>query len=60
MLYLTGMASPAWHYVLKFIITGDAAAGKSFLLVHLDQRFLANPVRWCASPCFWIPLDEFA
>ncbi|KAJ6538025.1 ras-domain-containing protein [Mycena capillaripes] len=38
------MASPAWHYVLKFIITGDAAVGKSSLLVRLtDQRFLANP-----------------
>ncbi|KAF8650651.1 hypothetical protein AX16_005131 [Volvariella volvacea WC 439] len=39
------MAGPiAWHYVLKFIITGDAAVGKSSLLVRLtDQRFLANP-----------------
>ncbi|KAJ7112541.1 P-loop containing nucleoside triphosphate hydrolase protein [Mycena epipterygia] len=38
------MASQAWHYVLKFIITGDAAVGKSSLLVRLtDQRFLANP-----------------
>ncbi|KAJ7926172.1 P-loop containing nucleoside triphosphate hydrolase protein [Mycena leptocephala] len=38
------MASPVWHYALKFIITGDAAAGKSSLLVRLtDQRFLANP-----------------
>ncbi|KAJ7939080.1 P-loop containing nucleoside triphosphate hydrolase protein [Mycena leptocephala] len=38
------MASPAWCYVLKFIITGDAAVGKSSLLVRLtDQRFLANP-----------------
>ncbi|KAJ7063818.1 P-loop containing nucleoside triphosphate hydrolase protein [Mycena amicta] len=38
------MASPAWHYVLKFIITGDAAVGKSSLLVRLtDQRFLTNP-----------------
>ncbi|KAJ7861415.1 P-loop containing nucleoside triphosphate hydrolase protein [Mycena olivaceomarginata] len=38
------MASPAWHYVLQFVITGDAAAGKSPLLVRLtDQRFLANP-----------------
>ncbi|KAF8838749.1 ras-domain-containing protein [Paxillus ammoniavirescens] len=33
-----------WHYVLKFIITGDAAVGKSSLLVRLtDQRFLSNP-----------------
>lgn len=33
-----------WDYVLKFIITGDAAVGKSSLLVRLtDQRFLANP-----------------
>ncbi|KIK51352.1 hypothetical protein GYMLUDRAFT_50593 [Collybiopsis luxurians FD-317 M1] len=33
-----------WHYVFKFIITGDAAVGKSSLLVRLtDQRFLANP-----------------
>ncbi|KAJ6543357.1 ras family-domain-containing protein [Mycena vulgaris] len=38
------MANPAWHYVLKFIITGDSAVGKSSLLVRLtDQRFLANP-----------------
>ncbi|KAJ7112558.1 P-loop containing nucleoside triphosphate hydrolase protein [Mycena epipterygia] len=38
------MASPAWHYVLKFIITGNAAVGKSSLLVRLtDQRFLVNP-----------------
>ncbi|KAJ7766225.1 hypothetical protein B0H16DRAFT_1793334 [Mycena metata] len=37
------MASLPWHYVLKFIITGDAAFGKSSLLVRLtDQRFLAN------------------
>ncbi|KAF5346364.1 hypothetical protein D9757_014168 [Collybiopsis confluens] len=33
-----------WNYVFKFIITGDAAVGKSSLLVRLtDQRFLANP-----------------
>lgn len=38
------MSAIAWHYVLKFIITGDAAVGKSSLLVRLtDQRFLANP-----------------
>ncbi|EPQ57823.1 ras-domain-containing protein [Gloeophyllum trabeum ATCC 11539] len=38
------MAGISWHYVLKFIITGDAAVGKSSLLVRLtDQRFLANP-----------------
>jgi Ras-related protein Rab-2A len=38
------MSSITWHYVLKFIITGDAAVGKSSLLVRLtDQRFLANP-----------------
>ncbi|KAF7793244.1 hypothetical protein EIP86_004354 [Pleurotus ostreatoroseus] len=38
------MSGVAWHYVLKFIITGDAAVGKSSLLVRLtDQRFLANP-----------------
>ncbi|OCH93797.1 ras-domain-containing protein [Obba rivulosa] len=38
------MAGVAWHYVLKFIITGDAAVGKSSLLVRLtDQRFLSNP-----------------
>lgn len=38
------MSGPAWDYVLKFIITGDAAVGKSSLLVRLtDQRFLANP-----------------
>lgn len=38
------MSGVAWHYVLKFIITGDAAVGKSSLLVRLtDRRFLANP-----------------
>ncbi|KAL4068196.1 P-loop containing nucleoside triphosphate hydrolase protein [Scleroderma citrinum] len=38
------MASITWHYVLKFIITGDAAVGKSSLLVQLtDHRFLTNP-----------------
>jgi len=38
------MSNLTWHYVLKFIITGDAAVGKSSLLVRLtDQRFLANP-----------------
>lgn len=31
----------SWHYVLKFIITGDAAVGKSSLLVRLtDQRLV--------------------
>lgn len=40
--YLCSMAN--WDYVLKFIICGDAAVGKSSLLVRLtDQRFLANP-----------------
>ncbi|KAI6139011.1 ras family-domain-containing protein [Pisolithus tinctorius] len=38
------MSGVTWHYVLKFIITGDAAVGKSSLLVRLtDQRFLSNP-----------------
>ncbi|KAF9524450.1 ras-domain-containing protein [Crepidotus variabilis] len=38
------MAGLTWHYVFKFIITGDAAVGKSSLLIRLtDQRFLANP-----------------
>ncbi|RDB22958.1 Ras-related protein RABB1c [Hypsizygus marmoreus] len=38
------MAGITWHYVLKFIITGDAAVGKSSLLIRLtDQRFLLNP-----------------
>ncbi|KAH8827366.1 ras-domain-containing protein [Flagelloscypha sp. PMI_526] len=38
------MAGVSWNYVLKFIITGDAAVGKSSLLVRLtDQRFMANP-----------------
>ncbi|EGN95854.1 hypothetical protein SERLA73DRAFT_142810 [Serpula lacrymans var. lacrymans S7.3] len=38
------MSGITWHYVLKFIITGDAAVGKSSLLVRLtDQRFLTNP-----------------
>jgi Ras-related protein Rab-2A len=36
--------SGTWHYVFKFVITGDAAVGKSSLLIQLtDQRFLANP-----------------
>jgi Ras-related protein Rab-2A len=38
------MANISWHYVFKFIITGDAAVGKSSLLIRLtDQRFMANP-----------------
>jgi len=38
------MAGITWHYVFKFIITGDAAVGKSSLLIQLtDQRFLVNP-----------------
>ncbi|KAK2463872.1 hypothetical protein APHAL10511_004177 [Amanita phalloides] len=38
------MSGLTWHYVLKFVITGDAAVGKSSLLFRLtDQRFLANP-----------------
>jgi len=38
------MAGVTWHYVLKFIITGDAAVGKSSLLIRLtDQRFITNP-----------------
>ncbi|KAG6371915.1 P-loop containing nucleoside triphosphate hydrolase protein [Boletus reticuloceps] len=38
------MAGITWHYVLKFIITGDAGVGKSSLLVRLtDQRFMTNP-----------------
>ncbi|EEB89595.1 hypothetical protein MPER_12286, partial [Moniliophthora perniciosa FA553] len=38
------MAAISWNYVFKFIITGDAAVGKSSLLVRLtDQRFLSNP-----------------
>jgi len=33
-----------WDYVIKFVIVGDAAVGKSSLLVRLtDQRFLNNP-----------------
>ncbi|KAJ6583540.1 P-loop containing nucleoside triphosphate hydrolase protein [Mycena vulgaris] len=48
------MATPAWHCVLKFIITGDAAEGRSSLLVRLtDQRFLANP----EAAWFTIQLD---
>ncbi|KAJ7112556.1 hypothetical protein C8R44DRAFT_631675 [Mycena epipterygia] len=35
------MASPAWHYVLKSIITG--AFGKSSLVRFTDRRFFANP-----------------
>ncbi|KAF4576383.1 hypothetical protein EYR40_000619 [Pleurotus pulmonarius] len=38
------MSGLSWHYVFKFIITGDAAVGKSSLLIRLtDQRFLVNP-----------------
>ncbi|KDQ61299.1 hypothetical protein JAAARDRAFT_205023 [Jaapia argillacea MUCL 33604] len=38
------MAGISWHYVLKFIITGDSAVGKSSLLIRLtDQRFITNP-----------------
>ncbi|KAJ3745183.1 ras-domain-containing protein [Lentinula detonsa] len=38
------MAGISWQYVFKFIITGDAAVGKSSLLIQLtDQRFIANP-----------------
>ncbi|KAG8728440.1 hypothetical protein FRC12_021748, partial [Ceratobasidium sp. 428] len=38
------MSSLNWDYVLKFVIIGDAAVGKSSLLVRLtDQRFLAKP-----------------
>ncbi|KAG6810853.1 hypothetical protein H0H92_010068 [Tricholoma furcatifolium] len=38
------MSAIAWHYVFKFIVTGDAAVGKSSLLVRLtDQRFLIDP-----------------
>ncbi|KAF9555821.1 ras-domain-containing protein [Agrocybe pediades] len=38
------MSGITWHYVFKFIITGDPSVGKSSLLVRLtDQRFLANP-----------------
>lgn len=38
------MSTITWHYVLKFIITGDASVGKSSLLVRLtDQRFNSNP-----------------
>jgi len=40
----TTMSTITWHYVLKFIITGDASVGKSSLLIRLtDQRFLSNP-----------------
>jgi len=36
--------SVPWSYVLKFVIIGDAAVGKTSLLVRLtDQRFLQNP-----------------
>jgi len=38
------MSSLNWDYVLKFVIIGDAAVGKSSLLVRLtDQRFIAKP-----------------
>lgn len=36
-------AGPAWDYILKFIIIGDAAVGKSSLLVRLtEDRFLVD------------------
>ncbi|KAJ7097487.1 hypothetical protein C8R43DRAFT_830752, partial [Mycena crocata] len=45
------MANPAWHHVLKFIITGDSAIGKSSLLVRLmDQGILANPNPTVSTP----------
>ncbi|QRW18134.1 GTP-binding protein YPTC4 [Rhizoctonia solani] len=38
------MSSLNWDYVLKFVIIGDAAVGKSSLLVRLtDQKFLSKP-----------------
>lgn len=38
------MSSLNWDYVLKFVIIGDAAVGKSSLLVRLtDQRFISKP-----------------
>ncbi|KAG8812942.1 hypothetical protein FRC19_002782, partial [Serendipita sp. 401] len=39
-----GTFSTLRDYVLKFVLIGDAAVGKSSLLVRLtDQRFLTNP-----------------
>jgi Ras family len=43
-------------YVLKFVLIGDAAVGKSSLLVRLtDERFLTNPdatvLRLYSAPC---------
>lgn len=36
-------ALPSWDYILKLIIIGDAAVGKSSLLVRLTQdRFLVH------------------
>ncbi|KAJ7766258.1 hypothetical protein B0H16DRAFT_1793403 [Mycena metata] len=47
------MASPPWHYVLKFIITGDAAVGKSsvsYLSLSIPSPFFPGhsslPLRW--------------
>jgi len=38
------MSTLTWDYVLKFVLIGDAAVGKSSLLVRLtDERFLTNP-----------------
>jgi len=38
------MSNLTWDYVLKFVLIGDAAVGKSSLLVRLtDSRFLTNP-----------------
>jgi len=38
------MSDLTWQYIIKFIIVGDAAVGKSSLLIRFtDARFLANP-----------------
>ncbi|KAJ7803629.1 P-loop containing nucleoside triphosphate hydrolase protein [Mycena olivaceomarginata] len=42
------MASPPWHYVLEFIITGDAAVGKSSLsCTSPTSESLLIPIRRC-------------
>jgi hypothetical protein len=49
-LHLTHMASPAWHYVFKFIITGTHNA-HAFFIFFLTVTMQAMPP--LASPHFW-------
>ncbi|CED83459.1 GTPase Rab2, small G protein superfamily [Phaffia rhodozyma] len=38
------MSSPSWDYIMKFVIAGEAATGKTSILYRLtDSRFLTTP-----------------